>query len=183
MVQNLNIEYCLLILVVVILVFLCYVVLFVVVYIEVFKFNLCGLLCFELLLLKWMVLEGWYYIFLFGYLIGILIVNLEVNFECIVLNIILIMMVMMFVQEGFFVNCDGCGLGQGLKDGVCKLIEVFESGVCSMVGIVIVIVVVGIIVGIVIIIGLGFGFVDVVESVVNLFQMFFFKVLVVLVMG
>lgn len=183
MAQNLNIEYRLLILAAAIPAFLCYAALLAVAHIEALKLNLRGLPRSELPPLKRTVLEGWYYILPLGYLIGILTVNPEANPERIALNTILIMMVMMFVQEGFFANRDGRGLGQGLKDGARKLIEAFESGARSMVGIAIATAAAGIIVGIVTITGLGFGLADVVESVANLFQMPFLKVLAVLVMG
>ena len=183
MAQNLNIEYRSLILAAAIPAFLCYAALLAVAHIEALKLNLRGLPRSELPPLKRTVLEGWYYILPLGYLIGILTVNPEANPERIALNTILIMMVMMFVQEGFFANRDGRGLGQGLKDGARKLIEAFESGARSMVGIAIATAAAGIIVGIVTITGLGFGLADVVESVANLFQMPFLKVLAVLVMG
>ena len=183
MAQNLNIEYRSLILAAAIPAFLCYAALLAVAHIEALKLNLRGLPRSELPPLKRTVLEGWYYILPLGYLIGILTVNPEANPERIALNTILIMMVMMFVQEGFFANRDGRGLGQGLKDGARKLIEAFESGARSMVGIAIATAAAGIIVGIVTITGLGFGLADVVESVANLFQTPFLKVLAVLVMG
>ena len=183
MAQNLNIEYRSLILAAAIPAFLCYAALLAVAHIEALKLNLRGLPRSELPPLKKTVLEGWYYILPLGYLIGVLTANPEANPERIALNTILMMMVMMFVQEGFFASRDGRGLAQGLKDGGRKLLEAFEGGARSMVGIAIATAAAGIIVGIVTITGLGFGLADVVEGVANVFQTPFLKILAVLVMG
>ncbi|AXH00055.1 TRAP transporter permease [Deinococcus wulumuqiensis] len=183
MAQNLNIEYRSLILAAAIPAFLCYAALLAVAHIEALKLNLRGLPRSELPPLKKTVLEGWYYILPLGYLIGVLTANPEANPERIALNTILMMIVMMFVQEGFFASRDGRGLAQGLKDGGRKLLEAFEGGARSMVGIAIATAAAGIIVGIVTITGLGFGLADVVEGVTNLFQTPFLKILAVLVMG
>ncbi|QII21802.1 TRAP transporter permease [Deinococcus wulumuqiensis R12] len=183
MAQNLNIEYRSLILAAAIPAFLCYAALLAVAHIEALKLNLRGLPRSELPPLKKTVLEGWYYILPLGYLIGVLTSNPEANPERIALNTILMMIVMMFVQEGFFASRDGRGLAQGLKDGGRKLLEAFEGGARSMVGIAIATAAAGIIVGIVTITGLGFGLADVVEGVTNLFQTPFLKILAVLVMG
>ncbi|MDO4244530.1 MAG: TRAP transporter permease, partial [Deinococcus sp.] len=183
MAQNLNIEYRSLILAAAIPAFLCYAALLAVAHIEALKLNLRGLPRSELPPLKRTVLEGWYYILPLGYLIGILTANPEASPERIALNTILMMVVMMFIQEGFFASRDGRGLAGGLRDAAVKLLHAFEGGARSMVGIAIATAAAGIIVGIVTITGLGFGLADVVESVTNLFQTPFLKILAVLVMG
>ena len=183
MAQNLNIEYRSLILAAAIPAFLCYAALLAVAHIEALKLGLRGLPRSELPPLKRTLLEGWYYILPLGYLIGVLTVNPEANPERIALNTILLMVVMMFVQEVLFARRDGRALGQGLRDAGRKLIEAFEAGARSMVGIAVATAAAGIIVGIVTVTGLGFGLADVVEGVANVFSTPFLKILAVLVMG
>ncbi|MGM9320301.1 TRAP transporter permease [Deinococcus aquaticus] len=163
MAQNLNIEYRSLILAAAIPAFLCYGALLVVTHIEALKLNLRGLPKSELPRVRQTLLSGWYYLLPLGYLIGTLTINPEATPERVALNTIFMMMVMMFVQEAFFAARNGRGPGRGLLDGGRKLIEAFESGARSMIGIAIATAAAGIIVGIVTITGLGFGLADIVQ--------------------
>ncbi|MFC4639656.1 TRAP transporter permease [Deinococcus hohokamensis] len=183
MAQNLNIEYRSLILAAAIPAFLCYAALLVVSHIEALKLDLRGLPRSELPRVRQTLLEGWYYILPLGYLIGVLTVNPEANPERIALYTILIMAVMMLLQEVFWSRKDGRTPLRGLLDGGRKLVEAFEAGARSMIGIAIATAAAGIIVGIVTITGLGFGLADVVEGVARLFSNDFIRILVVLLMG
>lgn len=183
MAQNLNIEYRSLILAAAIPAFLCYAGLLVVSHIEALKLGLRGLPRSELPRVRRTLIEGWYYLIPLGYLIGILTANPDANPERIALNTILMMIVMMFLQEVFFGRKDGRSVGKSLFDGGKKLIEAFEAGARSMIGIAIATAAAGIIVGIVTITGLGFGLADIVQGVANLFSNDFIRILVVLIMG
>lgn len=183
MAQNLNIEYRLLILAAAIPAFLCYAALLVVTHIEALKLGLRGLPKSELPPVRRTLLSGWYYLLPLGYLIGVLTANPEANPERVALTTILIMIGMMFVQEVVYSLRDGRTPLRGLLDGGRKLIEAFESGARSMIGIAIATAAAGIIVGIVTITGLGFGLADVVQTVSNLFANDFVRILVVLVMA
>lgn len=183
MAQNLNIEYRSLILAAAIPAFLCYAGLLVVSHIEALKLGLRGLPRSELPRIRKTLLEGWYYLIPLGYLIGVLTANPDANPERIALNTILMMIVMMFLQEVFFGRQDGRSVGKSLLDGGKKLIESFEAGARSMIGIAIATAAAGIIVGIVTITGLGFGLADIVQGVANLFSNHFIRILVVLMMG
>ena len=183
MAQNLNIEYRSLILAAAIPAFLCYAGLLVVSHIEALKLGLRGLPRSELPRIRKTLMEGWYYLLPLGYLIGVLTANPDANPERIALNTILMMMVMMIVQEVFWGRKDGRGFGKAAADGFRKLIEAFEAGARSMIGIAIATAAAGIIVGIVTITGLGFGLADVVQGVANLFSNQFIRILVVLMMG
>ncbi|RJF71248.1 TRAP transporter permease [Deinococcus cavernae] len=183
MAQNLNIEYRSLILAAAIPAFLCYAGLLVVSHIEALKLGLRGLPRSELPRIRKTLMEGWYYLLPLGYLIGVLTANPDANPERIALNTILMMMVMMIVQEVFWGSRDGRGFGKAAADGLRKLIEAFEAGARSMIGIAIATAAAGIIVGIVTITGLGFGLADVVQGVANLFSNQFVRILVVLMMG
>ncbi|MCD0165061.1 TRAP transporter permease [Deinococcus sp. 12RED42] len=163
MAQNLNIEYRTLILAAAIPAFLCYGALLVATHIEALKLNLRGLPKNELPRVRQTLISGWYYLLPLGYLIGTLTINPEANPERVALNTIFGMIGMMFVQEAFFAARDGRGTGRGLLDGGRKLIEAFESGARSMIGIAIATAAAGIIVGIVTITGLGFGLADIVQ--------------------
>ncbi|WP_026298594.1 TRAP transporter permease [Deinococcus aquatilis] len=183
MAQNLNIEYRSLILAAAIPAFLCYAALLVVSHIEALKLNLKGLPRNELPRVRKTLLEGWYYMIPLGYLIGVLTVNPEANPERVALTTIMIMLVMMFAQEVFWGSRDGRSPARSLLDGGKKIIEAFEGGARSMIGIAIATAAAGIIVGIVTITGLGFGLADLVQSVANLFSNEFLRILVVLFMG
>ena len=183
MAQNLNIEYRSLILAAAIPAFLCYAALLVVSHIEALKLGLRGLPRSELPRLRQTLLQGWYYLVPLVYLIGVLTANPEANPERVALNTILLMVVMMFVQELFWGRRDGRTPGRSLLDGGRKLVESFEAGARSMIGIAIATAAAGIIVGIVTITGLGFGLADVVEAVAALFTNDFLRILVVLVLG
>ncbi|PNY82821.1 C4-dicarboxylate ABC transporter [Deinococcus koreensis] len=183
MAQNLNIEYRSLILAAAIPAFLCYAALLVVSHIEALKLGLRGLPKSELPRVRQTLLAGWYYLLPLGYLLGTLLVNPDANPERIALYTILMMLVMMPLQEVFFGSRDGRTPGQGLLDGGRKIIQAFEAGARSMIGIAIATAAAGIIVGIVTITGLGFGLADVVQGVANLFANPFIRILVVLFMG
>ncbi|ACO45633.1 TRAP transporter permease [Deinococcus deserti] len=183
MAQNLNIEYRSLILAAAIPAFLCYAALLVVAHIEALKLNLRGLPKSELPPVRRTLLEGWYYILPLGYLIGVLTSNPDANPERIALYTILIMVVMMLVQEVFWGRKDGRTPLRSFLDGGRKLIDAFEAGARSMVGIAVATAAAGIIVGIVTVTGLGFGLADVVEGVSALFANEFVRILVVLMMG
>jgi len=163
MAQNLNIEYRTLILAAAIPAFLCYGALLVATHIEALKLNLRGLPRNELPRVRQTLLSGWYYLLPLGYLIGTLTINPEATPERVALNTIFMMIGMMFVQEAFFAARDGRGANRGLLDGGRKLIEAFEGGARSMIGIAIATAAAGIIVGIVTITGLGFGLADIVQ--------------------
>lgn len=183
MAQNLNIEYRSLILAAAIPAFLCYAALLVVSHIEALKLNLKGLPKSELPPIRKTLLEGWYYLVPLGYLIGVLTSNPEANPERVALTTIIIMIVMMFLQEVFWGTRDGRSPARSLMDGGKKLIEAFEGGARSMIGIAVATAAAGIIVGIVTITGLGFGLADLVQNVANLFSNEFLRILVVLFMG
>ncbi|UBV43891.1 TRAP transporter permease [Deinococcus taeanensis] len=163
MAQNLNIEYRSLILAAAIPAFLCYGALLVVSHIEALKLGLRGVPKNELPRVRQTLLSGWYYMLPLGYLIGTLSVNPDATPERVALNTIVVMLVMMLVQEGFLAARDGRGVGRGVLDGARKIIEAFESGARSMIGIAIATAAAGIIVGIVTITGLGFGLADIVQ--------------------
>ncbi|GAA0500270.1 TRAP transporter permease [Deinococcus depolymerans] len=163
MAQNLNIEYRTLILAAAIPAFLCYGALLVVTHIEALKLNLKGLPKSELPRVRQTLLSGWYYLLPLGYLIGTLTINPDANPERVALNTIVVMMGMMLLQEGFFAGRDGRGAARGVLDGLKKLVEAFEGGARSMIGIAIATAAAGIIVGIVTITGLGFGLADIVQ--------------------
>lgn len=170
MAQNLNIEYRSLILAAAIPAFLCYSALLVVTHIEALKLGLRGLPRSELPRVRQTLLSGWYYLIPLVYLIGTLTVNPEATPERVALNTIFLMIVMMFVQEAWRAGRDGRGVGRGLADGGRMLIQAFESGARSMIGIAIATAAAGIIVGIVTITGLGFGLADIVQLVSNGFR-------------
>lgn len=163
MAQNLNIEYRSLILAAAIPAFLCYGTLLVLAHIEALKLGLKGLPKSELPPVRRTLLSGWYYMLPLGYMIGTLTINPEATPERVALNTIFVMLVMMFVQEAILANRDGRGVGRGLLDGGKKIIEAFEGGARSMIGIAIATAAAGIIVGIVTITGLGFGLADIVQ--------------------
>ena len=175
MAQNLNIEYRSLILAAAIPAFLCYAALLVVTHIEALKLNLRGLPKSELPRVRQTLIAGWYYLIPLGYLLGTLTANPDAAPERIALNTILMMMVMMLVQEVYRATRPGDGRTavQGLKDGVRMLVEAFESGARSMIGIAIATAAAGIIVGIVTITGLGFGLADIVQVVSETFRNLF----------
>ncbi|MBB6017520.1 TRAP transporter 4TM/12TM fusion protein [Deinococcus radiopugnans ATCC 19172] len=165
MAQNLNIEYRTLILAAAIPAFLCYGALLVVVHLEALKLGLKGLPRNELPRVRQTLVKGWYYLVPLVYLIGTLTINPEATPERVALNTIFMMIAMMFIQEVYFGRKHGLSVGQGLIDGGRKLIEAFESGARSMIGIAIATAAAGIIVGIVTITGLGFGLADIVQLV------------------
>ncbi|GGM06347.1 TRAP transporter permease [Deinococcus aerophilus] len=165
MAQNLNIEYRTLILAAAIPAFLCYGALLVVVHLEALKLGLKGLPRNELPRVRQTLLKGWYYLLPLGYLIGTLTINPEATPERVALNTIFMMIVMMFLQEVYFGTRRGHSVGWGLRDAATKLIEAFEGGARSMIGIAIATAAAGIIVGIVTITGLGFGLADIVQLV------------------
>ncbi|MVN85999.1 TRAP transporter fused permease subunit [Deinococcus sp. HMF7620] len=165
MAQNLNIEYRTLILAAAIPAFLCYAALLVVSHIEALKLGLKGIPRDELPRVRSALLSGWHYLLPLGYLIGTLTVNPEATPERVALNTIFGMLALMFIQEGVLAARDGRGVGRGLLDGGRKIIEAFESGARSMVGIAIATAAAGIIVGIVTITGLGYGLTDIVQLV------------------
>ncbi|PTA69559.1 C4-dicarboxylate ABC transporter [Deinococcus arcticus] len=165
MAQNLNIEYRTLILAAAIPAFLCYGALLVVSHIEALKLGLKGIPRSELPRVRSAFASGWHYLLPLGYLIGTLTANPEATPERVALNTILLMLVMMFVQEAVLAARDGRGAGRGLLDGGRKIIEAFEAGARSMIGIAIATAAAGIIVGIVTITGLGFGMAEVVQAV------------------
>ncbi|WP_221088572.1 TRAP transporter permease [Deinococcus aquaedulcis] len=165
MAQNLNIEYRTLILAAAIPAFLCYGALLVVSHIEALKLGLKGIPRHELPRVRSAFATGWYYLLPLGYLIGTLTANPEATPERVALNTILLMLGMMFVQEAVLAARDGRGAGRGLLDGGRKIIEAFEAGARSMIGIAIATAAAGIIVGIVTITGLGFGMAEVVQGV------------------
>lgn len=170
MAQNLNIEYRTLILAAAVPAFLCYSALLVVTHIEALKLGLRGLPRNELPRVRQTLLSGWYYLIPLGYLLGVLTLNPDAIPERIALNTIYLMIVMMVVQEVWRGARDGRGVGRGAVDGVRMLIEAFEAGARSMIGIAIATAAAGIIVGIVTITGLGFGLADIVQLVSNSFR-------------
>ncbi|MBZ9749505.1 TRAP transporter permease [Deinococcus sp. HMF7604] len=165
MAQNLNIEYRTLILAAAIPAFLCYAALLVVSHIEALKLGLKGIPRDELPRVRSALLSGWHYLLPLGYLIGTLTINPEATPERVALNTIFGMLALMFIQEGVLAARDGRGVGRGLLDGGRKIIEAFEAGARSMVGIAIATAAAGIIVGIVTITGLGYGLTDIVQLV------------------
>ncbi|MBZ9711664.1 TRAP transporter permease [Deinococcus multiflagellatus] len=170
MAQNLNIEYRSLILAAAVPAFLCYSALLVVSHIEALKLGLKGIPRHELPRVRAALASGWYYLLPLGYLIGTLTVNPEATPERVALNTIFVMLVMMFVQEAALAARDGRGVGRGLLDGGRKILEAFEAGARSMIGIAIATAAAGIIVGIVTITGLGFGLADIVQLVSDGFR-------------
>lgn len=170
MAQNLNIEYRSLILAAAIPAFLCYGALLVVTHIEALKLGLRGLPRSELPPVRRTLISGWYYLIPLSYLIGTLTINPEATPERVALNTIFLMIAMMFVQEAWRAGRDGRGVGRGLADGGRMLIQAFESGARSMIGIAIATAAAGIIVGIVTITGLGFGLADIVQLVSSGFR-------------
>ncbi|EYB66661.1 TRAP transporter 4TM/12TM fusion protein [Deinococcus phoenicis] len=172
MAQNLNIEYRSLILAAAIPAFLCYSALLVVTHIEALKLGLRGLPRHELPRVRQTLLSGWYYLIPLGYLIGTLTINPEATPERVALNTIFLMIGMMFVQEAWRASRDTRGVGRGLLDGGRMLIEAFEAGARSMIGIAVATAAAGIIVGIVTITGLGFGLADIVQLVSEGFRAF-----------
>ncbi|BDP41393.1 hypothetical protein DAETH_13620 [Deinococcus aetherius] len=170
MAQNLNIEYRSLILAAAIPAFLCYSALLVVTHIEALKLGLRGLPRNELPRVRQTLLSGWYYLVPLVYLIGTLTINPEATPERVALNTIFLMIAMMFAQEAWRATRDGRGVGRGLADGGRMLVQAFESGARSMIGIAIATAAAGIIVGIVTITGLGFGLADIVQLVSNSFR-------------
>lgn len=170
MAQNLNIEYRTLILAAAIPAFLCYSALLVVTHIEALKLGLRGLPRSELPSVRRTLLSGWYYLIPLGYLIGTLTLHPDATPERVALNTIFLMIGMMFVQEAWRAGRAGRGAGRGLLDGGRMLIEAFEAGARSMIGIAIATAAAGIIVGIVTITGLGFGLADIVQLVSNGFR-------------
>ncbi|GMA14815.1 TRAP transporter permease [Deinococcus metallilatus] len=172
MAQNLNIEYRSLILAAAVPAFLCYAALLVVTHIEALKLGLRGLPRSELPRVRRTLLSGWYYLIPLVYLIGTLTVNPDATPERIALNTIFLMIAMMFVQEAWRASRDGRTVGRGLLDAARMLIEAFEAGARSMIGIAIATAAAGIIVGIVTITGLGFGLADIVQLVSEGFRSF-----------
>lgn len=173
MAQNLNIEYRSLILAAAIPAFLCYGALLVVTHIEALKLGLRGLPREELPSVRRTMRSGWYYLLPLGYLIGTLTINPEATPERVALNTIFLMIGMMFVQEGWRASRDARGVGRGLLDGGRMLVQAFEAGARSMIGIAIATAAAGIIVGIVTITGLGFGLADIVQLVSEAFRSLF----------
>jgi TRAP transporter 4TM/12TM fusion protein len=165
MAQNLNIEYRTLILAAAIPAFLCYGALLVVTHLEALKLGLRGLPKNELPRVRQTLVRGWYYLLPLGYLIGTLTINPEATPERVALNTIFMMIVMMFLQEVYFGTRRGHSVAWGLRDAARKLIEAFEGGARSMIGIAVATAAAGIIVGIVTITGLGFGLADIVQLV------------------
>ncbi|AFV75900.1 TRAP transporter, 4TM/12TM fusion protein [Thermus oshimai JL-2] len=162
MAEFLQIPYSTLILMAAIPAVLAYATLFITVHLEALLLGLKGVPRAELPPLAPILRGGAHYLLPLLYLIYAL-VGLRLTPERAALNTILLMLLLLFLQEGYRAWREGKGLLRGLGSGFRLALEGLEAGGRGMVGIALATASAGVIVGIVTMTGIGFGLVDIVE--------------------